>query len=83
MFVTKPGALLEASKPQKNFLSLPATAYVHMAMPGLLHGCWGFELRSLCSHSKHSYPLSPLSSLVLIFLAYGTVRNLAKCCALP
>lgn len=74
MFLTKLGARLEASKPQKNFLSLPATACVRMAVSGFLHRR---------SHSEHSYPLNPLSSLFLIFLAYGTLRNLAKCCVLP
>lgn len=31
-------------------------------MPRFWHRFWGFELRSLCLHSKYSYPLSYFSS---------------------
>lgn len=35
-----------------------------------LHGCWGFELKIPCLHTKHSYPLShhlaPLSRLSML-----------------
>lgn len=42
-FETEPGVRLAASK--------------SCNPPGLLCGCWGFELRSSCLHSKHSQPL--------------------------
>lgn len=37
----------------------------------VLHRCWGFELRSLCLQSKHSYLLSDLPNLFLFCLACG------------
>ena len=52
------------------FLSLPPTVLrlcVSCITPGLSHGCWGFELRSLCLPNKCPKPMGHFSSQVYIF----------------
>lgn len=40
---------------------------VHANMPGFLCGCYGFELRSSCLYSMHSYHvISPASHYIII-----------------
>lgn len=43
-----------------------------LPIPGFLHRCWGFELRSSYLHSKRSRPLSHLPS-PHIFYCFGNV----------
>lgn len=52
------GAGLAASEPQPYSRLIRVTGTV---IPGFLCGCWGFEFRSSCLHSKHSYQMSHLS----------------------
>lgn len=78
MFLTGPGARLEAIKPQNN-LSLLSQHTCRWPCLGL-HRCWGFELGSLwLVEQVLFYPLSHLPSLFSICLAWGTVRKQAKC----
>lgn len=49
------------------------------AMPGLLYRRSGFELRSVCFHSKWSFPLSHLPNLLksfMVMLLFFTTRFL-------
>lgn len=70
--VTGPGARLAASNP---LTSVPHFSVLELQVHGTipvfyLCGCWGFELRSSCLHSKCSYTLthrvSPIDILVCI-----------------
>lgn len=45
--------------PRSSWLHLPALRLKeYSAVRGLFHLGWGFELRSLCLHNRHSVPLS-------------------------
>lgn len=57
-----PGSGLTTSKPQTSHLSSPhnsgvTTVSTRLFTPGFCHDCWGFEHRSSCLHSMHSFSL--------------------------
>lgn len=74
-------ARLATSKPRPSSLSPQCWDCRHSCyMPVLLHMCWGFKVRLLCLHRKHSYPLSHLSNhpLAACFRFFILKQGLAK-----
>lgn len=55
---------LTYQQPLRVYLCLPPSARFlgPYSQPSILHGCWKFELKSLCLQSKHNYPLSRIIS---------------------
>lgn len=56
--LTESGGRLVPNKLEPPSCSYDTGLLVHVAMPCLLYGCWGLELRSSCLYSKHLHPLS-------------------------
>lgn len=71
--LTEPGAGLAARQPSVSPLPPHCTGVTrqHMPMLRFLCGCWGFEPRSSCWSSKHSYPLPHLPSLTITISLFG------------
>lgn len=77
MFLTEPGARLEAINPQNSLsLSLPVTTHMHMSMPGFYMGTAGLNSGLCACRASILLPIEPSSQPVSIEPSSQPVSNL-------